>query len=59
MQMRSAVSGESLSSVQSRGFCLLRSVLGLVTRPLVNIKRGGEEPTSLAKTQISFYSILS
>jgi hypothetical protein len=39
MQMKNVVFEENLSSVQFRDFCLLRSILELITRSLVNIKR--------------------
>jgi hypothetical protein len=39
MRIRSAVFEKSLYSVEFRDFCLLKSILELVTRSLVNLKR--------------------
>jgi hypothetical protein len=53
MQMKSVVFEENLSSVQSEDFCLLRSILELIIRSLVNIKR---EKRSLLRWQKFKYS---
>jgi hypothetical protein len=42
MQMKSVVFEKNLSFVESRNFCLLRSIFELITRSLVNIKERRE-----------------
>jgi hypothetical protein len=49
MRMRSVVFEKSLSFVEFRDFCLLRSILELIIRSLVNIKRRREKFISLTK----------
>jgi hypothetical protein len=51
MQMKSVVFEENLSSVQFRNFCLLRSILELIIRSLVNIKRKRRSLLRWQKTQ--------
>jgi hypothetical protein len=68
MRIKSVVCEKDLSSVESKDFCLLRSILELIVRSLVNIKRKKKKFTSLTRFkyflfysifQTSFYSILS
>jgi hypothetical protein len=49
MRMRSVVFEKSLSSVEFKDFCLLRSILELIIRSLVNIKRKRKKFTSLTE----------
>jgi hypothetical protein len=49
MRIRSVVCEKSLSFVEFRDFCLLKSILELITRSLVNIKREEKKFTSLIK----------
>jgi hypothetical protein len=49
MRMKSVVFEKSLSSVEFKDFCFLRSILELITRSLVNIKRREEKFTSLTE----------
>jgi hypothetical protein len=49
MRMKSVVFEKSLSSVESRDFCLLRSILELIIRSLVNIKRREKKSISLTE----------
>ncbi len=57
MRIKSVVCEKDLSSVEFKDFCLLRSILELIARSLVNIKR---ERRSLLRWRNSniFYSIL-
>jgi hypothetical protein len=54
MQMKSVVFEKNLSSVQFRNFCLLRSILELITRSLVNIKRKRRSLLRWQKFKYSF-----
>jgi hypothetical protein len=49
MRMKNVVFEKSLSSVEFRNFCLLRSILELIIRSLVNIKRKKKKFISLTK----------
>jgi hypothetical protein len=49
MRMKNVVFEKSLSSVEFKDFCLLRSILELITRSLVNIKRREKKFISLTK----------
>jgi ADP-ribose pyrophosphatase YjhB (NUDIX family) len=53
MRMRSVVFEKSLFSVEFRDFCLLRSILELIIRSLVNIKRERKKFTSLTEIKNS------
>ncbi len=54
MQMKSVVFEKSLFSVQSKDFCFLRSILELITRSLVNIKRRRRSLLRWQKFKYSF-----
>jgi hypothetical protein len=67
MRINNVVCEKDLSSVESKDFYLLRSILELIVRSLVNIKREEEKSISLTKlryllfyfiSQTSFYLIL-
>jgi hypothetical protein len=49
MRMKSVVFEKNLSFVESKNFCLLKSILELIIRSLVNIKKEKEKFISLTK----------